>query len=353
MLDHPITINRAKTPRFHPDLLQNIPFGKLFADHMLEANFKDGSWQEMYIRPYEPISLSPATSALHYGQSIFEGLKAYRNEEGRPVLFRAEDNWQRMNRSAWRMAMPEVPREVFIGGLKELIRLDERWIPNDPGSALYIRPFLFATDDYIGIRPSSNYRFIIFCCPVGAYYSEPIPVKFELEYARACPGGAGYAKAAGNYGAALRPAVEAQQEGYRQLIWTDAKTHEYIEESGTMNIFFHIGNKVITPATGGTILEGITRDSVIHLLKDRGIEVEERRVKVAEIVEAFDQGQLKDVFGAGTAATIAPVSSIGYKNRRMDLPNAGDRELSQWLFNTLEDIRRGRQEDKWGWVMEV
>ncbi|MEX0966239.1 MAG: branched-chain amino acid aminotransferase [Bacteroidia bacterium] len=352
-MSYPITIKKTTQSKHSDEVMQNVDFGKVFSDHMLVADYNENGWQGIHIVPYQEISLSPAVSAIHYGQSVFEGMKAYADKDGHPLLFRPAENWKRMNRSAERMCMPEVPKEIFLDGLRELIQIDKHWVPRNEGSSLYIRPFMFATDDFIGIRPSQNYRFMIFCCPVNAYYPEPIRVKIETEYSRACQGGGGYAKAAGNYGQALYPAHLAQKEGYRQLIWTDACDHKYIEESGTMNIFFQIGNSIVTPEAGGTILEGITRDSAIALMKDHGIDVQIRNVSVDEITAAYNQGELLDAFGTGTAATIAQISAIGYNDHDMILRDAKTREISNWLLKTLEEIKRGTAEDKWGWIEPV
>ena len=321
---------------------------------MLIANFSNGEWQGAEIVPFGNISTHPAMSALHYGQSVFEGLKAYKNSLGQPVLFRPEENFLRFNKSADRLCMPDVPSDIFMSGLRELIKLDQDWIPTKEGSSLYIRPFMFATDEYVGIKPSDNFTFIIFTCPVGAYYAEPVSVKIEEHYVRAAEGGIGAAKAAGNYAASLYPNKLATEQGFRQLIWTDAKEHRYIEESGTMNVFFEIDGTLVTPDTSrDTILKGITRKSVIELAKDMGIKVEERRVEVAEVINALRNGTLTDAFGAGTAATIAHISEIGFREDRFVLPSVGERKVSNGILNRLNDIRLGNVADPYGWVFEV
>jgi branched-chain amino acid aminotransferase len=355
-MTYPIQIKKTKSSRLSGTDLDNIIFGKLFSDHMLVADYYDKQWHDVRIEPYGPIQMSPAISALHYGQSIFEGMKAYKDREGNPLLFRPRDNWKRMNKSAWRMCMPEIPEDIFMEGLKKLIKLDKDWIPTKPGSALYIRPFMFATDEYVGIKPSDNYKFIIFCSPVGAYYPEPIKVLIEDYFVRACKGGVGAAKAAGNYGASLYPASIGQKKGYRQLVWTDALEHKYIEESGTMNMFFVIDGKVVTPeidTENGTVLEGITRDSAIKIIQSKGIKVEARKVAVDEIVRAHEEGRLNEVFGTGTAATVANIESIGYKDKDMDLPPFEERKVSPMLLEELEGIRRGEIADPYGWVMKI
>lgn len=331
----------------------NLKFGQVFADHMFVAEYKNGQWQDFKITPYEQLKLSPATSVLHYGQSIFEGMKAYKNAAGEVLIFRPEANHQRMNASAQRMCMPEIPEEVFLGGLNQLLSIDKDWVPSKPGCALYIRPFMFATDEYVGIRPSDTYKFIIFCCPVGAYYAEPVRVKVETQYTRSCEGGTGAAKAAGNYAAALYPAKLAQSQGYHQLVWTDAKEHKYIEESGTMNIMFVINDTLITPAATDTILKGITRDSVLTLARKWGMKVEERKVAVEEVIEALKNGTLKEAFGTGTAATIAQIALINCHGADYTLPPIETRKFSNKVLQTLDAIKTCQLEDEFGWVYKV
>jgi branched-chain amino acid aminotransferase len=331
----------------------NIEFGKIFSDHMLVADYKDGAWQDPEIVPYGNMELSPATSAIHYGQSVFEGMKAYRSANGDILLFRPYDNYKRLNISGHRMCIPELPEEIFMQGLEQLLRMDAAWVPPTAGSSLYIRPFVFATDDFIGVRPSSNYRFTIFTCPVGAYYSAPVRVAVETSYVRSAEGGAGYAKAAGNYGASMFPARQMQEKGYHQLIWTDHKEHKYIEESGTMNVMFVIDGVLVTPTTSSTILSGITRDSVLQLAKDLGYKVEERRVSVDEIVEAYKAGKLQEAFGTGTAATIAQIATIHVNGEDLDLPAVEEREISNRVATELDRIKTGEAEDKHNWVYRI
>ncbi|MCB9174067.1 MAG: branched-chain amino acid aminotransferase [Flavobacteriales bacterium] len=332
----------------------NIIFGKQFSDHMFVADYKNGEWQDLKIVPYAPITLSPACAALHYGQAIFEGMKAYKNENDEIFLFRAYDNAKRINVSAKRMCMPEIPEEIFMEGLKQLVKLDADWIPSGEGSSLYIRPYMFASEQLLGVRPADEYKFIIFTAPVNSYYAEPVNVKVETEFSRATEGGAGYAKVAGNYGAALYPAKVGQNNGYQQLIWTDSISHEYIEESGTMNVMFQIGNNLITPNLDfKTTLAGITRDSVLTLAKEMGINVQERRVSVAEIIDAARKGELKDVFGTGTAATIAQIATITLGDERFVLPNVEERVLSNNISKKLLDIKKGREKDTHGWVLKL
>lgn len=343
--------NNSKLPQVDWD---NLPFGKVFSDHMLVMDYKDGAWQNPEIVPFESLNLHPATSAIHYGQSIFEGLKAYRNERGEVVIFRPEKNAARFKESCKRMCMPELPEELFLECVNKVVDVDRDWIPNKSGYSLYIRPFLFATDDYIGIKPSDNYKFMVFTCPVGAYYSEPLRVKIEEEYTRAASGGVGRAKTAGNYAASLYPAKLGKDQGYHQLVWTDAVSHEYIEESGTMNIMFVINGTLVTPAEDAdTILPGITKRSVVELANSWGMKVEERKVAVKEIIEGIESGAVTEVFGAGTAATIAQIKTIGYKGKDYELSPIETRDFSNKVYQHLDDIKLGKVEDEYGWIWKV
>lgn len=352
-MQYEIKIEKVKKTRLPEVDLKNVVFGRTFADHMLVCDYYDGQWHDVNIMPYQNISLSPATTALHYGQEIFEGLKAYKDNNNNALLFRPDANLIRMNHSAKRMCMPEIPEEIFIGGLQKLIDIDRDWIPTHPGAALYIRPFMFSTDEYVGIKASDSYKFIIFSCPVGAYYPEPIKVKIEQYYTRAAEGGTGSAKAAGNYGASLYPACLGQAQGYKQLLWTDGKEHKWIEESGTMNVFFVIDGKAITPALDGNILDGITRNSVLTLLRDNGYQVEERKISVDEIVQASNEGRISEVFGTGTAATIAHITAVGYDETEMLYPPVEERKISNWLLDMLEKIKHSELPDKYNWIFKV
>ncbi len=348
-----IKIQKTEKSRLSEVDWNNLPFGKVFSDHMFVMDYKDGQWSNPKIQPYGDLSMSPATSVLHYGQSCFEGMKAHRNEKGEVVLFRPYENASRFNISAERMCMPSIPEDFFIEALISLLQLDRDWVPTEDGFSLYIRPFLIATDPYVGIRPSETYKFIIFTCPVGAYYSSAVPVKIETEYTRAVQGGTGYAKAAGNYAAALYPAKLGQEQGYTQLIWTDAIEHKYIEESGTMNIIFCIGDKIITPASSDTILDGLTRRSVLEIAKDWGMEVEERKISVEEIVTAFENGSIVEAFGTGTAATIAPISYIHYDGQDYFLPESNNELFSTKVLNYLKSYKKGMIEDKFSWLKKI
>ncbi len=349
----PIAIQPVAKSRLPEVDVNNVPFGKVFSDHMFIADFDGQTWNDLRIVPYGDVPLSPATSSIHYGQSIFEGMKAYRSDSGDVLLFRPFDNQRRLNLSAERMAMPAVPESIFMDGLCELLRNDKNWIPSKEGSSLYIRPFHFATDDYLGVKASDHYKFMIITTPVGPYYSHPLKVLVEKSFFRAVPGGVGFVKASGNYGRSLYPTQLAKQKGYDQLIWTDGREHKYVEESGTMNLMFVIGDKLITPGLRDTILAGITRDSVLTLARDWGMTIEERPVEVREVVEALEKGTMQDAFGTGTAATIAHISHIGIDDIQYELPPVEKREFSNKVNFELDQIRRGRKEDKHGWVYRV
>jgi len=349
-----ISTSRVSESRLAKVDLSNIPFGKVYTDHMFMADYRDGEWKHLRILPYGYIPISPATPALHYGQSIFEGMKAYPSEKGKEALvFRPLDNWKRMNISAERMCMPVIPEELFMESLAALIDLDRAWIPETEGSSLYIRPFMFSADEYIGIRPSLDFTFMIILSPVGPYYSTPVKVKIETHYTRAVEGGTGFAKAGGNYGGAIYPAKLAQDQGYHQLIWTDGKTHEYVEESGTMNVMFVIDNVLVTPALSDSILAGITRKSVLELARHWGMQVEERKISVKELVAALEQGKVQEAFGAGTAATIAHIELIGHEGKNYELPKIEKRQFSNKVYTELESIKRGKSPDPFGWIYRI
>jgi len=318
---------------------------------MFVAEYKAGEWKDFRIEPYGNLSISPANATLHYAQSIFEGLKAYKNDNGEVLIFRPQANAKRMIVSAERMCIPPISENFFMSALSELLKVDSAWVPDRSGTSLYIRPVIFADDPYVGIRASETYKFIIFTTPVGAYYSEPVNVKIETKYTRAVAGGVGYAKTAGNYAASLYPAQQAQKEGYHQLIWTDGQTHEFVEEAGTMNLLFYINDTLITAPTGDTILNGITRDSVLTLAKDWGMKVEEKRISVSQLVAHMERGEVQEAFGAGTAATIAKIHKIGYNGKDYVLPDA--KPLSDKLFSTLDQIKLGQIKDKFGWVHRI
>jgi branched-chain amino acid aminotransferase len=348
-----ITIKKTAKSRVAEQDVNNVPFGKCFSDHMFVAEYSDGKWHKPYIVPYADVPMSYATSALHYGQAIFEGMKAYKNDKGEVALFRPTSNFNRLNKSALRMAMPEVPEEIFMGGLMELLKLDSAWVPTSESGSLYIRPFIIATDEAIGVKASETYKFIIITCPAGKYYSDPIKVLVETNYFRAVHGGVGFVKAAGNYGRSLYPTKLAQQKGYQQVIWTDSVTHQYVEESGTMNVMFVIGDTLLTPELSDTILSGITRDSVLTLAKDWGLKVEERKISIREILTAHGNGTLTEAFGVGTAATIAQIVGIGYEGKDFMLPPVEERKFSNKVDETLRSIRKGKIADKFNWMLKV
>lgn len=326
-----------------------LPFGKVFTDHMFVADFEDGEWKNFEILPYGPIAMSPAISALHYGQAIFEGMKAYRLPNGEVSVFRADKNFERFNISAARMAMPTIPEEVFMQGIASLINIDKAWVPSEENYSLYLRPVMFATDAELGVRASATYKFVVLANPSGPYYNKALKVKIETHYTRANEGGVGYAKTAGNYARSLHPFAEAQKEGFDQLIWTDSATHQYVEESGAANVMFILNNKLVTPAVGETILNGVTRDTIIVLAKEMGIEVEQRKVSIAEILEGAKNGSLTEAFAVGTAATVTQIGSIGYDGELYTLADVSTRTISPAIAKKLNDIRYGLVPDQFGW----
>lgn len=348
-----ITVKKTKQSRLSEIDQKNLGFGKYFSDHIFAADFTKGQWNNSRIVPYGKMEFSPALSALHYGQSIFEGMKAYRYSNGDIYLFRPVDNFKRFNVSAERMAMATLPEELFMEGLAALIRLDKDWVPSGEGSSLYIRPLLFATDEYIGVKISDDYQFIIMTSPVGAYYSQPLKVLVETKYTRAVPGGVGFAKTAGNYGRSHFPTRLAQQKGYNQLIWTDGYSHKYLEESGTMNVMCVIDDTLVTPELHDTILKGVTRDSVLTMARDLNIKVEERKISVDELVDAHKNGTLQEIFGVGTAATIAPICLFGYNDKDYNLPPITETNTGSRIKKALEEVRRGKAPDKHGWMVKV
>lgn len=332
--------------------LKNIKFGSTFTDHMFVCDYIDGKWQTPEILPYAPISFQPSIKAFHYGQAIYEGMKAYKDAEDSVWLFRPEDNQKRLNTSAVRMAMPEFPKDIFFKGLTELVKLDKNWISKEKGSALYIRPFMIATEPTLAAAISNNYKFMIIAAPVNAYYSGAIKVLFADAYSRAADGGVGYAKTAGNYAAQFYPTDLAQKEGYQQIIWTDSNEHKYIEEAGTMNIFVRINDTLITAPVSDRILNGVTRRSIIQLALDNNITVEERRITVTEITEAAKNNSLKEIFGSGTAAVITPISGFKHKTFTHDLPEITN-SYSKRFKEQLLGIQYNEIEDKHNWRFKV
>ncbi|MEW6323535.1 MAG: branched-chain amino acid aminotransferase [Acidobacteriota bacterium] len=348
-----IAITRTTASRLTPELRDSAAFGAVFSDHMLVVDYAGGKWGEPAIVPYGERLLPAAPLVAHYGQGIFEGFKAFPRPDGRAVIFRPDANHARMNRSAERMAMPAVPADLFIEGTRALVALDRQWIPEKPGSALYVRPVLFATDDVLGVRPSETYRFIIETCPSGPYFSGSVSLLAEETYVRAFPGGTGAAKCAGNYAGSLVAAREAQAKGFHNVLWLDAVERRYVEEAGLMNVAFVIDDTVVTPALSGTILPGITRDSVLTLLRDMGVKVEERRIAIDEVFEAHAAGRLQSAAGIGTAATIAPIGRLRHKDREITIPTVTPDSPLGRAGEALDAIRMGRAPDKFGWLVAV
>ncbi len=349
------TISFTRTPqsRLTEDLRENSPFGTNYSDHMFVADFADGKWQDSRIIPFGPMPLSPALTALHYGQSLFEGFKAHRTADGRVALFRPMANHARLNRTAARLAMPEIPEELFREGLLELVRADKEWVPHRQGGSLYVRPVYFGTDDSLMVRPATRYRFVIITSPGGPYFAQPIRLLAEETYVRAFPGGTGDAKTAGNYGGGLLAAKLAQAKGYHNVMWLDGKERRFIEESGVMNIMFNINGTAITPALSGTILPGVTRDSVLTLIREMGTKLEERPISVDEVVAAHAANTLQEAFGIGTAAIIAPIATIGFRGKDLDIPTNSPTGLAHQLKHTLTAIQTGRAPDTHGWLLYI
>jgi len=348
-----IKITKAENSRLSTVDFNNIPFGRTFSDHMFTADYIDGEWTNFEIIPFGHFTIHPACLALHYGQSIFEGMKASQNQDGQPLLFRPEMHAKRLNDSARRMVMPEFPEDVFVEALHQLVGIDSGWIPAKAGSALYIRPLMFANGEFIGVRPSDRYKFIIFTGPVGPYYPKPVRLLAENKYVRAAEGGVGEAKVAGNYAASLLPAAIAKKKGFDQVMWMDAKEFKYIQEAGTMNLMFVIDGTVITPATDGAILKGITRDTMLKILQDKGIKVEERAITIDEVIEAYKNGKLEEAFGTGTAAVVAHVADITYGDIQIDLPPLESRKIGNMLKKEIDGLRAGIIEDTNDWVVPV
>ena len=347
-----INIQKVAKSKISEVDFSHLPFGQIFTDHMFICNFKNGSWEQPKIVPYQNLSLDPSSKIFHYGQSVFEGMKAYKDANGKVWLFRPEENQKRMNISCKRLAIPELPKEYFMEGLKLLLQLDKDWIPTTDGSSLYVRPFAFASGKGVHASASDEYTFMIICSPSGLYFSEKIKVSIEQHYSRSANGGVGYAKAGGNYGGQFYPTQLAMEKGYQQVIWTDDTTHQYIEEAGSMNIFVRIGNTLLTTPTSDRILDGITRKSIIDIAKSEGINVEIRKIPVKELLEEYRAGKLKEMFGAGTAAIVSPISGFGYKGKDYMLPEIKDSYATK-MKKIITDIQYNRKEDKFGWRFEV
>jgi branched-chain amino acid aminotransferase len=353
MTNTTISIERVQKSRVSEVAFSNLPFGTVFSDHMLVADYSSGQWAAPRIVPYGPISIAPAASALHYGQSIFEGFKAFRQQDGGIAIFRIADNIVRMQRSAQRLAMPELNAAAFLDGIVELVRQDREWVPKTEGSSLYIRPVYFATEETLLVRPAATYRFAVMTCPVGPYFSEPLRLIAEETYVRAFPGGTGATKAAGNYAGSLLAARDAQEKGFHSVLWLDGLTRTFVEESGLMNIFFVIDGVAVTPPLGGTILPGVTRDSVITLLREGAIAVSERPIAMEELLAAHKNGQLSEAFAAGTAATIASVATIRYRDCDLHFAVPPDTSIATQVRVRLESLRTGQAPDPHHWLLRV
>lgn len=351
-----LRVELTKNPKPKP-ASDNLGFGKYFSDHMFILDYTEGKgWHDARIIPYGPIPYEPSLMVFHYGQSIFEGLKAYRTENGQVVLFRPDENMKRLNESCDRLCIPRIDEDFAVEALKKLINIDIDWVPNNEGTSLYVRPFIIATDPFIGVRPSNTYQFIIITGPVGAYYKEglnPVKIYVESNYVRAVIGGLGQAKASANYAASLKAQEVAKQKGYSQVLWLDGIEKKYVEEVGTMNVFFVIGDEVVTPALNGSILPGITRKSCIDLLRHWGLKVSERKISMEEILEASEKGQLKEAFGTGTAAVISPIGELFWNDKKLSLSGGKIGELSQKLYDNLTAIQYNKIADPFNWVIKV
>ena len=347
-----IQIEKIKTSKIDQVDFDNLAFGSVFTDHMLVCTYKNGAWEAPKIMPYQPLTLDPSSKIFHYGQSIFEGMKAYKDAKGEVFLFRPLENFKRLNISAERMCIPQLPQEYFMEGLTTLLNLDKDFIPTKEGSSLYIRPFMFASGKGFHASPADEYKFIIACAPSGSYFAGKVKVLIEEKYSRSANGGVGFAKAGGNYAGQFYPTQLAIEKGYNQVIWTDDTNHEYIEEAGAMNIFIRINDTLLTGPTSDRILDGITRKSILDIAKDQGIKTEVRKITVKEVVEAAKNGSLKEMFGAGTAAVISPISGFGYRDTDYELPELED-SYAKKLKKLITDIQYNKAEDKFGWRYKV
>ena len=345
-------IEKIKESRINTVDFKNLDFGGVFTDHMYSCDFVDGEWINSEITPYKPITVSPASRVFHYGQACFEGMKAFKDNDDKTWLFRPVDNYERITKSSKRLAMPEFPKDLFFNALHNLLKIDADWIKPGFGNSLYIRPFIFASEGTINATEAKEYKFMIICAPASSYYSGEVRVKIEKSFSRAAKGGVGYAKAAGNYAAQFYPTILAKNEGYQQIIWTDSSTHEYIEEAGTMNLFFRIGDKLITAPTSDSILDGITRKSLIQIARDENIDVEIRPLLVSELIDAANNGSLIEIFGSGTAVVVLPILGFGYENNKYELP-IKENSWANLLKNKLNNIQYNLSNDPYGWTIEV
>ncbi|WP_034057181.1 branched-chain amino acid aminotransferase [Lacinutrix jangbogonensis] len=347
-----VEITKVKNSKIESIDFDNLAFGQVFSDHMLTCDYKDGKWQQPKIEPYAPITLMPSAKIFHYGQSIFEGMKAYKDSNNDVFLFRPLENVKRLNISAKRLSIPEIPEDYFMEGLKALLDLEKDWIPTKEGSSLYLRPFTFATGEGFHASPADEYKFIIACAPSGPYFSGKVKVLIEETYSRSANGGVGFAKAGGNYAGQFYPTQLAKEKGYQQVIWTDDTSHEYIEEAGAMNVFVRINDTLITSPVSDRILDGVTRKSILDIAKMEGINTEVRKIKVSELVEAAKNGSLKEIFGAGTAAVISPISGFGFRDTDFDLPELEHTYASQ-LKERIVKIQTNKTEDPFGWRVKL
>ncbi len=347
-----IEVTKSKTTKIHQVDFDNLSFGNVFSDHMLVSNYKNGAWETPEVVPYQAITLDPSAKIFHYGQSIFEGMKAYKDDHGNVFLFRPMDNCKRLNISAKRLAIPELPEAYFMEGLKTLLEVDKDWIPTSKGSSLYVRPFIFASGKGFHASPANEYKFIIATSPSGAYFSGKVKVLIEEKYSRSANGGVGYAKAGGNYAGQFYPTQLAVEKGYNQVIWTDDHAHEYIEEAGAMNIFIRINDTLVTAPTNDRILDGITRKSIIDIAKSEGITIEVRPITVTEVVTASKNGTLKEMFGAGTAAVVSPIAVFGHKGVDYHLPEL-ENDYATLLKKRITNIQYNRAPDPFGWRVKV
>lgn len=343
-----IKVTRTKHSKLKEVDFNHLEFGKYTSDHMLVADFYHGQWSEAQVVPFANLSMSPTALCLHYGQTVFEGMKAFRMKDGKVNIFRIERHWERFNRSLKRMCMAEIPFEIFEEGMKELIAVDSNWVPGQEGSSLYIRPFMYASEARFGVKPSDEYRFIIFTGPVGPLFSKPVKMKVEREYIRAAKGGTGSTKCGGNYGGAMYPTKLAKEEGYDNVIWTDAREHSFIEESGAMNLMFVIDGKLLTPPSSDSILDGVTKDSLLTIARDMGVDMEERPVSVDEIREAFKNGTITEAYCVGTAAVASPIEVIGIDGENYKLP-VNENGIVSKLKKKLDGIRYGTEADIFNW----
>ncbi|MDD5397440.1 MAG: branched-chain amino acid aminotransferase [Dehalococcoidia bacterium] len=349
-------IRKTKKSRIHKVDFSALGFGDVFSDHMLTMDYKSGKWGAPKIKPFGHVHILPSLTTLHYAQAVFEGLKAFIAKDGSIHIFRPDKHIERYNRSCRRLCIPEIDKKTFMDGMVQLIKMEKQWIPTQKGYSLYIRPFVFATDNNLGVHVSQTYKFFIILSPVGAYYKEgmnPVKLITAIEHTRAAEGGTGFAKTPGNYAASLYAAHEAQKQGYTQVLWLDGMQKHYIEEVGTMNVFFYIGDELITPHLGGTILAGVTRDSVIHLARDWGMKVIERKLSMDEVIDAWEKGKLKEAFGTGTAAVISPIGSITHKEKTILINKGRTGQLSQKLYDTITGIQYGENPDKFSWIHKI